>query len=191
VPTLTGGDRIAARFMRGDFFEFTPAFKLMIAGNHKPGLRSVDEAIRRRFNLIPFTVTIPPDERDEKLTERLKAEWPGILAWTIDGYSDWAEAGLSPPEAVRSATAVYLESEDSLSAWIDEECTRDVDAWASASALFGSWTVWAGKAGEKVGTQRRFAQALEAHGFEPFRKNYGRGFDGIALKPNKYGGLTE
>ena len=191
IKALTGGDRIAARFMRGDFFEFTPAFKLMIAGNHKPGLRSVDEAIRRRFNLIPFTVTISPEERDEKLTERLKAEWPGILAWMIDGFTAWAEAGLSPPEAVKSATAVYLESEDSLSAWIDEECVRDVNAWAASSALFGSWTVWAGKAGEKVGTQRRFAQALEAHGFKRSRKNHGRGFDGIALKPNRYGGLTE
>src|SRR5262245_58244201 len=63
IKTLTGGDKIAARFMRQDFFEYTPQFKLIIAGNHKPGLRSVDEAIRRRFNLIPFSVTIPPDER--------------------------------------------------------------------------------------------------------------------------------
>src|SRR5438045_959133 len=63
------GDRIPARFMRQDFFEYTPQFKLIIAGNHKPGLRSVDEAIRRRFNLIPFIVTIPPDERDETLPE--------------------------------------------------------------------------------------------------------------------------
>jgi P4 family phage/plasmid primase-like protien len=54
IKALTGGDRIAARFMRQDFFEFTPQFKLLIAGNHKPGLRSVDEAIRRRLHLIPY-----------------------------------------------------------------------------------------------------------------------------------------
>ncbi len=63
IKTLTGGDRVAARFMRQDFFEFTPQFKLLIAGNHRPSLRSVDEAIRRRFHLIPFQVTIPPEER--------------------------------------------------------------------------------------------------------------------------------
>jgi putative DNA primase/helicase len=40
IKSLTGGDRIAARFMRQDFFEYTPQFKLIIAGNHKPGLRS-------------------------------------------------------------------------------------------------------------------------------------------------------
>ena len=58
IKALTGGDRIAARFMRQDFFEFDPQFKLLIAGNHRPGLRSVDEFIRRRFHLIPFDVTI-------------------------------------------------------------------------------------------------------------------------------------
>src|SRR5262249_1446093 len=78
IKALTGGDRISARFMRQDFFEYTPQFKLIVAGNHKPGLRSVDEAIRRRFNLIPFTVTIPPEERDEALPEKLKAELPRI-----------------------------------------------------------------------------------------------------------------
>ena len=66
--------------MRQDFFEFQPQFKLFIAGNHRPRLRSVDEAIRRRFNLIPFTVAIPPDERNKELAEQLKAEWSGILA---------------------------------------------------------------------------------------------------------------
>src|SRR5262249_42358551 len=60
IKALTGGDRIKARFMRQDFFEYIPQFTLIIMGNHKPGLRSVDEAIRRRFHLIPFTVTIPP-----------------------------------------------------------------------------------------------------------------------------------
>src|SRR5262249_5031698 len=112
--SLTGGDKISARFMRQDFFEYTPQFKLIIAGNHKPGLKSVDEAIRRRFNLIPFTVTIPSDERDETLPEKLKAELPGIMQWMIEGCVDWQERGLAPPEIVTKATAAYLEAEDAL-----------------------------------------------------------------------------
>ena len=103
IKALTGGDKIAARFMRQDFFEFVPQFKLVIAGNHKTGLRSINEAIRRRFNLVPFTVKIPEDERDERLTEKLRAEWPGILQWMIDGCLDWQADGLRPPEAVREA----------------------------------------------------------------------------------------
>ena len=79
------GDIVKARFMRQDFFEYTPQFTLVIVGNHKPGLRSVDEAMRRRFHLIPFNITIPPGERDPRLGEKLKREWPGILQWCIAG----------------------------------------------------------------------------------------------------------
>ena len=80
IKSLTGGDPISAHFMRQDYFTFVPTFKLVIAGNHKPGLRSVDEAIRRRLHLIPFDLKIPAEERDHRLPEKLKAEWPGILA---------------------------------------------------------------------------------------------------------------
>src|SRR5262249_7748703 len=129
IKVLTGGDKIAARFMRQDFFEFTPQFKLVIAGNHKPGLRSVDEAIRRRLHLIPFTVTIPPNQRDAQLPNKLKAERPGILAWMIQGCLDWQERGLCPPTVVTDATVAYLEAEDALSAWMDDCCRRDPQAW--------------------------------------------------------------
>jgi putative DNA primase/helicase len=79
IKMMTGGDQIAARFMRQDYFWYTPQFKLVIAGNHKPGLRSVDEATRRRFNLVPFTVTIPVEKRDPDLLDKLKEEARGIL----------------------------------------------------------------------------------------------------------------
>jgi putative DNA primase/helicase len=118
----TGGDKISARFMRQDFFEFTPQFKLFITGNHKPGLRNVDEAMRRRFHLIPFTVTIPKTDRDPMLAEKLKAEWPGILQWMINGTSKWAAKGLRRPKAVEDATREYLESEDTLLNWIEDKC---------------------------------------------------------------------
>jgi putative DNA primase/helicase len=183
IKQLTGGDRISARFMMKDFFEFQPQFKLLIVGNHKPGLRSVDEAIRRRFKLIPFTVTIPPEERDPDLFDKLKEEWPGILSWMLDGCSDWQEQRLAPPASVTAATAEYLEAEDALAAWVEECCSVDAQEWTNTTTLFGSWSEWAAKAGEFVGTQRRFAQALEAHGYQSMRKMTGRGFNGIAIKP--------
>jgi putative DNA primase/helicase len=181
IKALTGGDRIAARFMRQDFFEFTPQFKLLIAGNHKPGLRSVDEAIRRRFNLAPFTVTIPPAERDESLPEKLKAELPGILAWMVQGCLDWQKQGLAPPAAVTCATKAYLEAEDAVAAWLDECCQRDRNAWERTSALFASWSTWADKTGEYIGSQPRFVERLESRGITPLRRRDGRGFTGIRL----------
>jgi putative DNA primase/helicase len=186
IKTLTGGDRIAARFMRQDFFEFTPQFKLVIAGNHKPGLRSVDEAIRRRLHLIPFAVTIPEAERDTNLTNKLQEEAPGILAWMIQGCLDWQNIGLSPPAIVTAATAAYLDAEDSLAAWIEECCERDPNAWEGSTNLYTSWLVWAGKAGETAGSQKRFVERLEASGVEKSRKSEGRGFVGLRLRPIAY-----
>jgi putative DNA primase/helicase len=186
IKTLTGGDPVSARFMRQDFFEYVPQFKLVIAGNHRPGLRSVDEAIRRRFHLIPFTVTIPEQERDPDLTEKLKQEWPGILAWMVQGCLAWQGKGLSPPEAVRAATAAYLEAEDAFTAWIDESCERDPSEWETSSELFGSWKAWADRTGEQPGTMKRFVQNLETRGFAPMRKRSARGFTGLKLNRSSY-----
>ena len=90
--------------MRCDFFEYVPEFKLLIAGNHRPGLRSVDEAIRRRLHMVPFTVTISPSERDPSLAEKLRAEFSGIMQWAVKGCLAWQNEGLNPPSAVRAET---------------------------------------------------------------------------------------
>jgi putative DNA primase/helicase len=184
IKSLTGGDKISARFMRQDFFEFTPQFKLLIAGNHKPGLRSVDEAIRRRFHLVPFSVIIPAAERDSQLTEKLQREWPGILQWAIDGCLEWQRVGLRPPKAVTAATEAYLEAEDALVTWMDECGERDPSAWQSRTQLYASWIGWAEKNGEYAGSRKRFLQNLETRGLTPARSpghKSARGFRGLRL----------
>jgi len=179
LKALTGGDRIAARFMRQDFFEFTPQFKLVIAGNHRPGLRTVDEAMRRRFNLLPFTVTIPASERDPELAMKLRSEWAGILQWAIHGCLAWQRDGLSP--LVRDATEKYLASEDSLGRWLDDCCVVNGACWTSASALFASWREWCEQNQEYSGSQKRFSENLQSRGFAPQRTKAARGFSGIGL----------
>lgn len=183
IKTLTGGDQISARFMRQDFFEYLPQFKLLIAGNHRPSLRSVDEAMRRRFHLIPFSITIPEAERDGELGERLKAEWPGILAWAIEGCLLWQCKGLLPPRAVKEATDAYLQAEDAMASWLEDCCERRVTAWTPAGELFTSWSAWATRQGEVPGSAKRFGQNLESRGFEGSRKRQARGYDGLRLKP--------
>lgn len=187
IKQLTGGDPISARFMRQDFFEYNPAFKLMIAGNHKPSLRSVDEAIRRRFHLVPFAVTIPAGERDPDLADKLKAEWPGILQWMIDGCRDWHTNGLCPPKIVTNATADYLESEDTMSAWLTERCQLDAMAWGKSSELFADYRDYAKDAGEDPGTQKRFSQSLVTRGFCSQKRNTGNVFNGLRLTPQMTG----
>jgi putative DNA primase/helicase len=181
IKVLTGGDKVAARFMRGNFFEYVPSFKLIIAGNHMPGLHSVDEAIRRRLNLIPFSVTIPTGERDRDLFEKLKPEWPGILSRMIQGCLEWQAIGLQPPEVVRNATAAYLQAEDVVATWIDERCQLDPQAWEPTANLYASWSAWATQAGEPVGSKKNLVQRLEARGYRPHRTHAGRGFYGFRL----------
>jgi P4 family phage/plasmid primase-like protien len=183
IKALTGGDRITARYMRQDFFEFTPQFKLMIAGNHKPGLHGVDEAIRRRFHLIPFTVTIPPAERDTQLSDKLRPQWGGILQWAVEGCLEWQSIGLAPPQAVLDATEKYTHDEDALGQWIEERCASDRVYSASSTDLYNDWKRWAAAGGEQVGSQRRFSQMLEARGFQRRHERTGATFFGIALRP--------
>jgi putative DNA primase/helicase len=186
IKALTGGDEISARFMRQDFFEFTPHFKLLIAGNHRPSLRSIDEAIRRRLHLIPWTIVIPPKERDKKLNDKLRSEWPGILAWMIEGCLQWQQIGLNPPQAVTSATDAYMEAEDALGTWIEEYCIRDPNAWEKTTTLYAGWKAWAEKAGEYIGSMKHFSQMLETRGpgygvFYLRHREKGRGFRGLRL----------
>ncbi len=186
IKALTGGDPITARFMRQDNFTFLPQFKLIIAGNHKPSLQNVDEAIRRRFHLLPFTVTIPEAERDPRLPDKLAAESGGILAWAIEGCLDWQRVGLHPPEIVREATSKYLEEEDSFGSWLDECCVLDNRSWESSGDLYESWKVWAKKAGEREWKEKRFGQTMQKRGFEAGKTQGVRGYFGIALKRRDY-----
>jgi putative DNA primase/helicase len=188
IKALTGGDAISARFMRQDFFEYVPEFKLLIAGNHKPKLRSVDEAIKSRFNLIPFTVWIPPERRDPDLSEKLKAEWPGILQWMVEGCLEWQRRGLDPLKAVVDATNEYLTGEDAVLAWMDECCELEPDNWTPRTKLYHSWTSWAEKTGENVSYSARdfYAKLAERSGVHPLIRHGQRGFKGLRPK-SEYG----
>jgi putative DNA primase/helicase len=181
IKAMTGGDPITARYMRQDFFTFTPQFKLVIAGNHKPSLASVDEAIRRRFHLIPFTVTIPETERDPDLAAKLRPEWGGILSWAIQGCLEWQRIGLTPPIAVRNATDEYLAEEDSFSRWIEESCVTGPQHWGIGNRLWSSWKAWAERSNERSGTRKAFAQAMAIRGFAPSKSQEVRGYDHIDL----------
>jgi putative DNA primase/helicase len=194
LKTMTGGDPVKARFMRQDFFTFVPQFKLNVAGNHKPTLRSVDEAIRRRLHLIPWNVVIPPAERDKHLADKLRTEWPGILAWMIDGCLQWQQIGLSPPKIVSDATEAYMDNQNTFAAWIEDYCALDANAWESTSLLFDGWKTWCERNGAYVGDTRSFAEMLETRGASLglvyqrrlIGRRKQRGFRGIQLTGDAY-----
>lgn len=180
IKALTGGDPIRARYMRQDEFTFVPQFKLIIAGNHKPGLRNVDEAIKRRLHMVPFTVNLRPDQRDPQLPDKLLLEGPGILAWAVQGCLEWQRAGLRPPERVLAATDEYLEQQDTLGAWIEECC--DMGGQARSSSLYANYKGWAERSGEFCLPLKRWVGAMESRGLVS-RKSAGvMVYDGIRTR---------
>lgn len=182
IKALTGGDAITARFMRADFFTFTPAFKLLVIGNHKPRLVCVDDAMRRRLHLIPFEAKFSGASVIADMPGRLKAEWPGILAWMIEGCLKWQATGLNPPERVRAATADYFNNQDTLAEWRAERCETGPGFWETPTRLFNSWKAYAREAEFPAGTRSNFNDRMEAAGFHQSRSRTSRQWDGIKLR---------
>ena len=110
VKQLTGGDKISARFMRQDPFEFQPQFKLAIAANTLPNLHQGGPAMRRRFHLVPFDKV--PAKPDKELGEKLRSEWPGILSWAIEGCAIWRREGLGTAARIEAETDAYFAEAD-------------------------------------------------------------------------------
>lgn len=186
IKSITGGDAVSARFMRQDFFTFMPTFKLLIVGNHKPILHNVDDAARRRFNIVPFTRR--PAQPDRTLELKLRAEWPGIFRWLIEGCLDWQANGLVRPESVKAATESYFSDQDLFGQWLEEEC--DVEPgnphkWATTTELFASWAEFAKAAGEQAGSSKTLKDSLLRRDVEPYRSKSARGFRGIRLNPKQ------
>ena len=184
IKDLTGGDKMSARYMRGDFFDFDPQLSLFIYGNNQPSFRGVDEAIRARVVLIPFTVYFPPERRDKHLQEKLLTEGPQILAWAIEGARQWLERGLEVPASVSAASTEYLDDEDIIGQFLADETADDPDGFATTSSLHQRFRQWCDTQGlHNSGTVRTLQKEIASRGYRDARRNYGRGFIGLSLNP--------
>lgn len=164
LKMMTGGDPIRARFMHEDYFTYQPQFKLIFIGNHKPEIRNLDKAMRRRTHLVPFTVT--PKVEDKLLGRKLREEWPAILAWMIQGCLDWQKEGLQPPTVVLEATEEYFHESDPVGQWLDERTVADPGGWVELIDLFDSWREWCNRRGEKyVGKIQRLGTILQSKNY--------------------------
>ena len=165
IKETTGGDRVTARFLFKEFFEFQPEFKLFLACNHKPEIRGTDEGIWRRVKLVPFDVTIPPEQRDKRLPATLRAELPGILNWAIEGCQEWRRDGLKDPEEVKAATQSYREEMDLLALFLNECCEREEGGEVPTGELFDAYEEWCRKNGEQPVKKRTFGTLMKERGF--------------------------
>ena len=196
VKELTGRDKIRARRMREDFWEFDPTHKVVLCTNHKPRIKGTDRGIWRRIALVPFTVTYwnpdkgetGPEElkQDKGLQDKLRAEAEGILAACVRGCVAWHKEGLRVPDEVRAATAAYRSAEDVLAAFLADCCFMADGVKEKAANLYAAFVTWAERTGETKLRQRQFGEQLGERGFHSYTNN-GTWYRGIALKAENMG----
>lgn len=180
IKQLTGTDKVRARFMRQDEFEFLPQFKLVIIGNHRPRLRVVDDAIRRRLRIVPFEFR--PEVVNPNLEEELFAEAGQILGWMLEGCLRWQKDRLPLPAAVQAATDDYFDSQDTFNDWISTACESGRKSCEKSSALFKSWSDYCKATGDDPGSQVRFAEELKRRGLRKETTMIGKVWYGIRLR---------
>lgn len=185
VKQITGGEPVLARFLRQEFFEFIPNFKVFFTTNHKPIIGGLDEGIWRRVKLIPFNLNLPSHLRDKKLPEKLSLEMPGILNWAIEGCMKWQRSGLKEPRVVAEATGNYKQDMDILGPFLDECCyieKNNDDIRIEAKELYKVYADFCFLSSDTCVKNRAFYRMLETKGFERKRGNYNKYFfHGITL----------
>jgi putative DNA primase/helicase len=196
VKELSGGDTIRARRLYQNGFTFKPSFKLVLVGNHLPVIGDTSLAMWRRIHLVPFNVTIPEDERDLRLTEKLAAELEGILAWAVQGCREWQRVGLRPPRSVVHATKSYQEEEDTVTQFIEDRCIQRPNGKVRPIDLYRAYRAWAETAGEcHPLTKRGLRDNLRSRGLAAPRKGskgetywHGLGLRGDSWRGGEGGG---
>lgn len=181
VKDLTGNDTLTARFMRAEFFDFTPTHKLWIYGNHKPEIRGTDPAIWDRVKLIPFDVEIPKAERDPLMLDKLTVELPGVLAWAVRGNMLWQRRGISAPEIVNIATSEYRTEQDTIGQFLNDCCELGSAHEIGASVLYQAYEAWAKQLGLRPDSGTKFGADLGRRGFESKHTRLGKLRKGLQL----------
>jgi putative DNA primase/helicase len=166
IKELTGGDKIRARRMREDFWEFDPTHTVFLATNHKPQVRGTDHGIWRRLKLVPFTVKMADDKAKKDMPTQLKKEAAGILAWMVRGCLAWQKDGLNPPKSMLDATQEYRAEEDVLATFLAEHCIVETGQSVFARDLYARYRTWAAESGLHQLSQTRFGKAIAERGFE-------------------------
>lgn len=181
MKRLVGGDPIEANLMHKNPITFDPSHLLIMLTNHLPAVSGDDPAVWRRILVVPFDVVIPESERDGSLPERLKKSAPAVLGWVYDGWLDYQEQGLNPPEVVRVRTQEYQAASDVLGRFLEERTISTPHGTVRARELFNAWTGWCIASGEQSGTEKAFAESLANRGYAKKRSNVGQVYGGLLL----------
>jgi putative DNA primase/helicase len=185
VKELTGGDTMEIRRMRENLIKATPTCSITVMGNHKPELKSVDEAVRGRFLLVTFPVFIPPERRVDDLEKiLLAAEGPAILRWVIDGAVDREQSKrLFVAPVISAGTDDYFSEENLLEEFLNTYFDKvDDGSRVKTGDVFELWRAFCARFGKKSGARNAFTAEVRAAGVEYKRTEDGRYFVNIRNK---------
>jgi putative DNA primase/helicase len=183
LKALTGGDKITARFLFGEFFDFYFSGKLWIVTNHKPTIRDMSQGFWDRLKLVPFTTQIEKEKQIDKdqLLNSLLDEASGILAWLVAGYSKYYERRqLVTPAEIESEIEAYKYEQDSLAQFIAECIERDECSRLDNRKLFGAYLEWTRENNMFAPTKTLFSRRMKERGFVQHNSG-GRYWEGLRL----------
>lgn len=187
IKQITGGDKVTARFLYAEEFEYTPKFKIWVSTNYKPIIRGTDDGIWRRLVLIPFDVQIPEEKVDKDLKYKLLREAPAILNWMAEGAYMWMREGLELPEKLKDAGQTYRTEMDVVEQFIQEKCKRAEDVRETGKTLYEEYKKWADENNEYKMDKNKFGKKLKEK-FRSKRMTNGVNYLGVELV-EKYPGL--
>lgn len=201
IKSLTGGDRIAARFLFQEEFIFSPQLKLWWAFNHPPNIRDMTHSLWRRLKMIPFNEIIPLEEQipQHELLMKFDKEMPGIFNWAVEGWRLVQAEGILDVPTISNAVQDFKDEQDLLFEFLKYSCEdlrEEISAGlvkseviTSLQVLYEEYKSVAGYDKKDVMSQRKFSKELVARGFEKSHRNTGIIFRGIRLK--KFFGKSE
>jgi putative DNA primase/helicase len=185
VKQLSGGDVVTARELYGKYFEFRPQFTLWLAGNHRPHVRDDDTAIWRRLLVLPFDHTVPEEQRDKRLKQRLQDPMdlaPAVLTWAVEGCLKWQREGLVVPTVVRAATDAYRSEMAHFTLFLEDRCVEAPDQFASSQELTALYHEWSLGQGHRFPLgPRRIAEVLRSRGHTQAKRGGVRGWLGLGI----------
>jgi putative DNA primase/helicase len=184
IKELTGGDRIRARRMREDMWEFEPTHTVFLATNHEPQVKGTDHGIWRRIKKVPFSVKMSDAAAKKDVPRKLKNEAAGILAWMVRGCLAWQADGLKTPKVVTEATEAYRKDQDVIETFLSEHCVgspSSPDFKVKAGVLYARYKAWAEESGMRYDSLTKFGHAIQKKGYEKSISN-GNWYLGIGLR---------
>lgn len=163
IKKLTGGEAFPVRTLFKGYFEFQSIATPHMSGNGKPSIDGTDEGIWRRMLLVHWDQTIAPADRgdfEEVVSEFVRDEGPGILAWLVEGARDYLANGLVIAPSVVGDTQEYRDEMDPIGLYTASCVRAEAGSRVQASVMFEGYVSWSMANAKKPASQQKFGRVM-------------------------------